>query len=238
MDKTSLGDRIKNYEDVSRKYLIPKIPVIIRIDGRAFHSLKLEKPFDSSFVDIMQYCSKSLFEEVANLKMIYGQSDELSLLLFDNGSYMTQPWFDNNHDKLVSISASTCSVSFTKSCWKHQKLYIFCQKDMIKNIVFDARTFNLPIHEVANYFIWRQKDATRNSIQMLGRNNFSHKQLDKKSCDEIQDMLFKKHNINWNDTETKFKRGWCYTKEGVDNEIPIFTQDRNYIDKYLKTDKI
>ena len=114
--------------------------------------------------------------------------------------------------------------------------------------MFDSRVFALPKEEVVNYFIWRQQDATRNSIQMVGQTNFSHKQLHKKSCDDIQEMLFQEKGINWDDIPTSQKRGVCVIKEQyklnneqntfrtrwvVDPDIPIFTQDRNYIEKYL-----
>jgi tRNA(His) 5'-end guanylyltransferase len=118
--------------------------------------------------------------------------------------------------------------------------------------MFDARCFSIPKEEVCNYFIWRQQDATRNSIQMVGQANFSHKELQNKSCDKIQDMLMLEKNINWNDFETVKKRGSCCTKTGkhtvvnlqtneqverltweIDTEIPIFTQDRNYVERFV-----
>ena len=114
--------------------------------------------------------------------------------------------------------------------------------------MFDARCFNIPVDEVTNCFIWRQQDATRNAIQMLGQCNFSHKELQKKSCNDIQDMLMLEKNINFNDMPTEFKRGVCCIKKQIpctdrlvgyktdwviDKEIPIFTQDRSYIENVL-----
>ena len=126
------------------------------------------------------------------------------------------------------------------------------QKALNKGAMFYARCFSIPKEEVCNYFIWRQQDATRNSIQMVGQANFSHKELQNKSCDKIQDMLMTQKNINWNDFETVKKRGSCCTKTGkhsvvnmqtgeqverlvweIDKEIPIFTQDRNYIERFV-----
>ena len=125
-------------------------------------------------------------------------------------------------------------------------------KAMNKGAMFDARCFSIPKEEVCNYFLWRQNDCTRNSIQMVGQANFSHKELQNKSCNEIQDMLMLEKNINWNDFDTVKKRGSCCTKTGIhtvvntqtgeqverlvwkiDTEIPIFTQNRNYVERFV-----
>jgi tRNA(His) 5'-end guanylyltransferase len=125
-------------------------------------------------------------------------------------------------------------------------------KSLTKGAMFDARCFSIPKEEVCNYFIWRQQDATRNSIQMVGQANFSHRELQNKSCNEIQDMLMTQKNINWNDFDTVKKRGSCCAKTGkhtivdiqtgeqkerlvweIDKNIPTFTQDRNYIERFV-----
>ena len=107
---------------------------------------------------------------------------------------------------------------------------------------FDARIFNIPFEEVTNYFVWRQQDATRNSIQMLGQSYFSHKELHGKNVSNIQDMLMDQHGVNWNDVDTRFKRGQCVTSNfederltfRIDTEVPVFTQDRDFIESHLK----
>ena len=119
----------------------------------------------------------------------------------------------------------------------------YCKK--LHSAIFDSRVFAIPKDEVNNYFIWRQQDATRNSIQMLGQANFSHKELHKCSCNMIQEKLFTEKGINFNDIPTTQKRGACIVKEQylvgeatrtrwiVDKEIPIFTSDRDYIGKFV-----
>ena len=119
-----------------------------------------------------------------------------------------------------------------------------------KGAMFDSRAFTVPKSEVINCLIWRQQDATRNSIQSVGQANFSHKQLQNKNCSDIQDMLMLEKGINWNDCPTTLKRGSCCIKipckinEGteqettrnkwvIDNEIPIFTQNREYVNKLV-----
>ena len=115
-----------------------------------------------------------------------------------------------------------------------KKTYGMTLYSKLNNAMFDARVFNIPKEEVTNCLVWRQQDATRNAIQMLGQCNFSHKELHEKSCADIQDMLMTQKGINFNDMPTEFKRGVCCikTENGwkIDKEIPIFTQNREYIE--------
>ena len=284
-NKDSLGDRMKGYENISRIYLTRRTPVIIRIDGKAFHSFTrgFAKPFDDILIKSMQDTSKYLCENIMGCKLAYTQSDEISLLLIDYEKLGTQAWFDNNLQKMVSVAASMATMAFNKFFmrevleeefeWKagftpqsvmiqerHQKYIDNLKTAINKGAMFDARAFILPKEEVNNYFIWRQQDATRNSIQMVAQNNFSHKELQGKSCNVLQDMLHEQKGINWNDYPTVYKRGSCIikvydvitqydevgnvcgyterTKWIVDEEIPIFTQDRDYINKYVMLEKI
>lgn len=279
-NKDSLGDRMKGYENISRIYLTRRTPVIIRIDGKAFHSFTrgFAKPFDDILIKSMQDTSKYLCENIMGCKLAYTQSDEISLLLVDYEKLGTQAWFDNNLQKMVSVAASMATMAFNKFFmrevleeefeWKagftpqsamiqerHQKYIDNLKTAINKGAMFDARAFILPKEEVNNYFIWRQQDATRNSIQMVAQNNFSHKELQGKSCNVLQDMLHEQKGINWNDYPTVYKRGSCIikvydgitqydevgnicgyterTKWIVDKEIGIFTQDRGYINKYV-----
>lgn len=259
----NLGDRMKGYENISRIYLTKRTPVIIRIDGKAFHTFTrgFVRPFDSILMDAMQKTAEYLCKNITGCKLAYVQSDEISLLLTDYDTISTQPWFDNNLQKLVSIASSMATLEFnrvfsrtvreisegyvwrpvsTAALWgkRDDKNWEAYSKSIRTGAMFDARAFILPKEEVRNYFIWRQQDATRNSIQMVGRANFSDKQLHKKSCAMIQDMLMLEKGINWNDILTDCKRGACVvttaTEAGkqwvIDREIPIFTQDRNYIE--------
>lgn len=231
MDKTSLGNRMKRYESVSQSHLSIRTPVIIRIDGKAFHTLtrNMEKPFDDNFIRCMQMTAYYLVKTIEGCNFAYTQSDEISLLLTDYKKLNTQGWFDYNIQKLTSVSAAYATYFFNKE-FNREFLYF----DKCIPIVFDSRCFNLPKEEVANYFIWRQKDATRNSIQMLGRAYFSHKSLNGLSCNKIQDILHETYDINWNDLPTYKKRGTGIIKDEectIDLSIPIFTQNREYIER-------
>lgn len=275
MDKTSLGDRMKNnYENVNRFYLTRRMPVIIRVDMRAGHTFTkgMNKPFDDVFVKTMQETMEYLCENIQGCVLGYTQSDEISLVLVDYAELTTDAWFGNNLQKMCSISASMATMAFNKAFTRNiskqsKRLYTehLEEKDasyietleiaMNKGAMFDSRVFTIPKEEVCNYMLWRQQDATRNSILSVGQANFSHKDLHGKSCNNIQDMLMTQKGINWNDYATTLKRGSCcikvddgltaydevgnicgYTQRSkwvIDNEIPIFSRDRNYIERLI-----
>lgn len=275
MDKTTIGDRMKNnYENITRYYLTRRMPVIIRVDGRSFHTFTkgFKKPFDDILVKTMQDTMKYLCENIQGCVLGYTQSDEISLVLTDYAELTTDAWFGNNLQKMCSISASMATLAFNKAFTRNiskqsKRFYTeyLEEKDasyietleiaMSKGAMFDSRVFTIPKEEVCNALIWRQQDATRNSIQSVGQANFSQKELHGKSCNDIQDMLMLQKGINWNDYSTTLKRGSCcikaddslteydevgnicgYTERSkwvIDNEIPIFTQDRNYVEKLI-----
>lgn len=258
-NKNNLGDRMKAYENVTRNYLTRRLPVVLRLDGKAFHSFTkgFEKPFDTILMESMWETCKYLCANIQGCKIAYTQSDEISLLLTDYETFTTSAWFDNNIQKMVSVSASMATLIFNKTFIDLVNEYYSdigetfeCENYIHKynSAMFDSRVFNLPKEEVCNYFIWRQQDATRNSIEAVGQANFSHKQLNCKSCNQIQDMLFTEKNINWNDFPVSQKRGVCIYKENynlndeahtirsrwvIDKDIPVFTQDREYIEKFV-----
>lgn len=255
--KTSLEDRIKYYYEQNTCTKLPEnIPIILRIDGRAFHTLTrgLQKPFDLKFVDMMDSVALDLCDnEIQNVRMAYLQSDEISFLIYKG--VFSDSWFNNDVQKMVSISASRASCTATNFN-KINNVFWFSNDAKNKYIMFDSRVFIIPEKEVCNYFIWRQRDWERNSIQMLARSYYSQKQLNKKSCSDMHDMIFEKGD-NWNNLPTFLRRGRCIvptkkmvhvtkkeTKgnfEGdvertvwtIDDNIPIFTKDRNYINKFL-----
>lgn len=178
--KDSLGDRMKSaYEDRCRPYLTRRVPVIVRVDGRAFHTItrKADKPFDSNIQSAMLSAAKAVAEDMQGFKAAYVQSDEASFLLMDDDTIATEAWFDYNQQKLVSISAALMTVGFNLS--GDYALYLLEKNLQGRSMraVFDARAFSIPEGEVANYFLWRAKDWERNSISMFARSFYSHKEL-------------------------------------------------------------
>lgn len=255
--REELGDRMKKYyENISKTKLIRRTPVAIRIDGKAFHTFTrgFKKPFDEVLIKTMQETTKYLCENIQGCVLGYTQSDEITLILIDYQKFNTSAWFDYEVQKMCSVAASMATMAFNKffsdnvASWmgdryifiteEEAKLFnIYCRKSE-QGAIFDARCFNIPKEEVTNLIYWRQLDATRNSIQMVGQVYFSHKELQGKSCNEIQDMLFIQKGINWNDFQTYKKRGSCVvkTEQGwkIDKNIPIFKNEgREYINKLI-----
>ena len=285
MDTSDLAKRMKDYEKRNRYYLQPRMPVILRLDMRAGHSFTkgFERPFDEVFIKSMQETAKYLCENIQNCKLSYQQSDEITLLLVDYDKLNTDCFFDYRVDKLCSIAASMATMAFNRAFVKNveaeshvftdewlddenfnpnyknkelRSLWLAHKKAIDKGAMFDARCFNVPKEEVTNLCYWRQDDASRNSIQMVGQANFSHKELHKKSRNDIQDMLMTQKGINWNDLPTYQKRGSCCVKKEIENkstgyngevraieyktkwiidtEIPIFKgEGREYIDRLV-----
>lgn len=236
MDSSDLAKRMKKYEAVQKGVLMTRTPVIIRIDGKAFHTFTrgFQRPFDEVLINAMQETTKYLCENIQGCVLGYTQSDEISLVLVDYQRFETSAWFDYEIQKMCSIAASMATMTFNKcfeknvndwigknapgfhEVWRNpedEKLYHAYLNAYEKGAMFDARVFNIPKEEVTNCIYWRQLDASRNSIQMVGQANFSHNELQDKSCNRIQDMLMTQKNINWNDFPVYLKRGSCCVKE-------------------------
>lgn len=289
----NLGTRMKEfYEQIPKTKLMRRTPVIIRIDGKAFHTFTrgFKRPFDDVLIKTMQQTTKYLCENIQGCVLGYTQSDEITLVLVDYQRFETSAWFDYEVQKMCSIAASMTTMAFNKFFMKNvdewgysnlpnyseggtnepvdEKLMELCNcywKAIEKGAMFDARVFNIPKEEVTNCVYWRQLDASRNSVQMVGQANFSHKELQHKSCNDIQDMLMTQKGINWNDFPTYQKRGTCVIKSDetetitednigtdgsilgttrivcskwiIDKDIPIFKGDgRDYIEKLINFD--
>ena len=232
-------------------------------------------------METMQGTMLRMCEEIQGCVFGYTQSDEITLVLTDYKTIKTDAWFGYNIQKMASISASIATLEFNKLF--HEKCQeaivnavLEGTKDENENVavggkaadrasllarkvnkaMFDSRCFSIPKDEVCNCLIWRQKDATRNSIESVGQAYFSQSKLNGKNCDQIQDMLFTEKGINWNDFPTDCKRGAaCYRIEKaetiqdprnheklitvnrrpwvIDCNIPVFSQDREFVERWL-----
>lgn len=273
-----LGVRMKTfYEQIPKTKLMRRCPVAIRIDGKAFHTFTrgFQKPFDEVLIKSMQETMKYLCENIQGCVLGYTQSDEITLILIDYKKLTSSAFFDYEVQKICSIAASMATMAFNRAFAKnvgdyctytyecmdntHENYEHILSLAVNKGAMFDARCFNIPKEEVTNLVYWRQLDASRNSIQMVGQANFSHKELQNKSCNDIQDMLMIQKGINWNDLPTYQKRGSCCVRnkiviesDGVmetvqlrdtsksenewiiDTDIPIFKgEGREYIDRLV-----
>lgn len=247
--KNDIDIRMKDYESCADIQLPRRIPMLMRIDGKNFHTKtkrwKCQKPFDNGLTKAMQETALYLCSEVSGAGLAYTQSDEISIAVFDNRDIYSQPWLDKRIQKVSSITASFATKKFN-----------FCLSEFFgisgfnELADFDCRVWVVPdIVEVINYFIWRQQDCTRNSIYSVAFSKYSSKQLLGKNSSEKQDMLMEV-GINWNDYTTVEKRGTCIIKKPIkimgksgvyvirnkwkiDKDIPIFTKDKDYIINFI-----
>jgi tRNA(His) 5'-end guanylyltransferase len=260
--RDSLGDRMKgNYENRSKTYLVRRMPVIIRLDGKAFHTFTrgFNKPFDEVMMQTMQQTTLKLCQEIQGCVFGYTQSDEITLVLVDYNDINTDAWFDYSVQKMCSVAASMCTLYFNKIFAEmvdvfiansdvtpeEEKLERVYNKAIEKGAMFDARVFNIPVEEVTNCVLWRQQDATRNSISSLAQSKFSAKELHSKSSSQMQDMLMEKYGINWNDLTIPEKRGTAVYKRTIDDvtewivdyQMPILKgEDRDYVEHLVEFD--
>jgi tRNA(His) guanylyltransferase len=258
----SLGDRMKKYEDVPRLRLTRRVPVMMRLDGKAFHTFtkNLPRPYHRPFHECMWEAAKYLCEEIQGAQLAYVQSDEITILITDYADITTEAWYDYQVQKMASVAAAMCTAAFMRAHIVHSVMNdkLFRPEHKLKGLklpAFDARVWNLPKDEVTNAFIWRQQDATRNAIQSLGQAELGHKAMQGLNNELVQEKLHHERGINFNNLPVPQKRGVCIVKqqwrvlvpegaynEGllvkrtrwvVDENIPIFTQDRAYIEKTL-----
>lgn len=240
--KCQIMRRMKdNYENRQSHSLLRKVPVIIRIDGKAFHTYtkRLDKPFDSGLIQDMNETAIYLCKNIQGAKCAYTQSDEISILVTDYDDIKTEAWLDYDQSKVESISASLATGIFNQLRIFRQftltdidaitTAHVGYWEDMNHKIAnFDSRSFNIPKEDVANYFYARQKDAVKNSISMLARQYYSHKELENKNSSEMQEMIFQK-DINWNDLHWGIKRGRFIVKNTYANgtliEKPFYVKD-------------
>ncbi|VTT99154.1 trna-his guanylyltransferase : Uncharacterized protein OS=Plesiocystis pacifica SIR-1 GN=PPSIR1_23574 PE=4 SV=1: Thg1: Thg1C [Gemmataceae bacterium] len=206
-----LGDRMKRYEAAEAgRRLMPLLPVLARLDGRAFHSFVrgLERPFDERLSRLMADTARFLVR-ATNSEVGYTQSDEITLAWVPAG-FESQVFFDGRVQKMASVLAALCSAHFTR------RLPGFLPAEYADRLpVFDARVWNVPTRdEAANTFLWRERDATKNSISMAARAHYDHSELHGKTGREMQELLFRK-GVNWNDYPAFFKRGTYFRRETV-----------------------
>lgn len=259
MAKDALSQRMKNFYEGRTKILLPRRTyTIVRIDGKNFSKWTkgLEKPFDMGLVNDMDETAKYLCANIQGTKLAYVQSDEISIIITDFDKLDTDAWFDGSVQKIVSISASMATSKFnqlrlirkmimeTTSGVAYRPLElddVFHQK--LAN--FDSRAFTIPfIDEVKNYLIWRQRDCVRNSISSVAQSLYSHKELENKNQNDMQEMSFQK-GINWNDIDPKLKRGrLVYRKQleingairnkWISEAAPDFNKENELFDSIMK----
>lgn len=248
MNKDNLGDRMKSfYENISKTKLIRRCPVIIRLDGKAAHTFTrgFDKPFDAIFRGAIQSTMKFLCENIQGCQLGFCQSDEITLVLTDYTNLDTSAWFDYQVQKVCSVSAAMATLEFNRAfAYLTEAMTCSLEKNidphwkaMNLGLMFDSRCFNVPKEEVCNILYWRQLDAMRNSVQMVARNLFSHKELQGKSCEEIKQMIVDWKYLPWENYPLDEQRGCCCVKGDkgweMDFNIPIFARERDYVNSRI-----
>ena len=240
------------YESAPKIHLMHRCPVAIRLDGRAFHTFTkgFQKPFDEILMKSMQETMQYLCENIQGCVFGYTQSDEITFILVDYKNLTSSAWFDYEVQKVCSIAASMATMAFNNIFSKYvkkfdlelayndngidteenRKLLEIYTKAVNKGAMFDARCFNIPKEEVANLIYWRQLDAMRNSVQAVGQANFSHKELQGKSCANIKEMLREK-GVDWDNLPLECQRGSCCVKNfiSVKKEQIIFPSGKKIV---------
>lgn len=204
----TLKDRIKRYEEVSDTKLVNHQPVIVRLDGKSFHTLTktLDKPYDEDFSQAMTSTMWHLLRTVSNCVFGYTSSDEISLVLIEP-SVMADSWFDNRVSKLTSVIAAEASTFFRdylRNTFGSRKKFL----PLLSQAIFDARAFNIPKHDIINYFLFRQRDSIRNAISGVGQSLYSQKELNGLNSAQLIDKFKKEKNIDfWEDYPKEFAYG-------------------------------
>lgn len=257
----AFGQRMKMYESVSDYRLIKRMPVIVRLDGKAFHTFTrgFDKPFDMIFVQAMQDTMKQMCENVQGCVFGYVQSDEISLVLCDYLTYETEAWFDYRIEKMCSVGASMASRFFNKAFKERtaeEYPFVVDEKYSKKfdKADFDCRVFNVPKEDVVNAILWRQRDCEKNSVLTLAQSSYSQKEIQGINTKDLQDKMFEEKGVNWNELPTVLKRGTACVKKIVmkptalpgmfietertewvlDEEMPILSQNREYLQKLIE----
>lgn len=253
MQHTEIGTRFKNYELITEGHLYRRTPVIIRLDGNAFHTFTRShwgKCWSSDFNQCMSRAVENMMKKIGGAKVAYIQSDEVSILLTDYDTLVTEAWFGYDLSKVISISAGMMSAYFDREMVNYVAGFEGEKPELGNPVWFDSRAFNLPRDEVTNYFIWRQQDCIRNSISFYARQTFSDSELHGKSRREMLTMLDAKGK-HWDELPAWMKNGLAVKKVitkdpkfgnilrwNVDYQVPRFSQARNYIEKYVNVDQI
>ncbi|MES2463940.1 MAG: tRNA(His) guanylyltransferase Thg1 family protein [Armatimonadota bacterium] len=225
--KDPLGDRMKaDYESRTRYYLPRRTYTLIRVDGKAFHQYTkgCERPYDLGLMEDMDAAAVALCQNIEGARLAFVQSDEISVLLTDFANPQSEAWFDGSLQKICSLSASIATAYFNQARSVRDN-------SAVSTALFDSRVWTIPqAIEVYNYFLWRQQDASRNSLSMTAQAHFPHERLQGLGNAEMQELLWSEKQINWNDLPAGFKRGRVVERVAVSKSV-------EYVDKRTGAEK-
>jgi tRNA(His) 5'-end guanylyltransferase len=199
---------MKLYEraEAGRRFL-PLLPICARIDGKRFSAWTqgLARPYDRRLSDLMVEVTIKLVEETQAL-IGYTQSDEISLVFYSD-DLKRAPFLDGRIQKLTSILASMTTAHF------NMRLAAVLPERADRPALFDCRAWTVPTREEAtNVLLWRERDASKNSLSMAARHYYPHAQLDGAKGPQLHELLHQVA-VNWNDYPPFFKRGSFVRRE-------------------------
>lgn len=217
-----LATRMKRYEAASHPQLLPRTPLFIRVDGRAFHTYTrhMQRPFDPHFMDAMVHATQMASADMQGFKLAYTQSDEATFMLTDYDTLTSAGWFDYDLSKIVSITAALFTAHFNDAM----------RGRTAELGVFDARAFSVPRSDAPNVFVWRQQDWERNSLSMLARAHFSHRECLNRNRAELHEMLHGK-GVNWATDLTAREKNGTFVTLGVavDHNVGSYADLDDYL---------
>jgi tRNA(His) guanylyltransferase len=228
-----IATRMKSYENDER---LPKGAVIIRVDGKGFHTwtkaIKAKKPFDNVVHKCMLHATQKLASEIQGFKIAYTQSDESTFML-SNLEEKEGAWFDYKVQKLASVSASIFTNAF------NDEYDFYCNFAGYAGVpaLFDARAFSIPVEDAANNFVWRQQDWARNSVQMLGRAYISHKDMQGLNSQKVLNILKEKYAVDWHSLEDWERFGTFVVPDDVMFLTPSVPMNYDEINRMTTFDK-
>jgi len=235
-NKNTLADRMRGYRNVTDHVLTGRMPIIAHVDGIGFskYTRKAKKPFDVALGDVMLEVARGILERVQGAVFAYVQSDEINLLIHGYKTLESQPHRGNRLQKLVADLSGPTSSHFTRLS---HHIWMPGQLEGVREAAFAAAVFPVPENDVANYFLHRQQDALRNSVQMLARSLHSHKQIEHKNVEQMKEMCQAKGQP-WEKLERRWQRGVCVYRDVsgavlTDLSVPLFNKDRGYIERHL-----
>lgn len=239
----TLNDRMKEYESNAKIKLIKKMPVIIRVDGRAFHTFTkgFVKPFDTLFLEAMRKTALDLFKSVPNCRFAYTESDEITLILDDSNTILDTAFYDNDLEKLVSVTASMTTMFFNNNFasvierGEKSAIDTTIYKKKLYKATFDSRAFNVPYHEVDNVILDRQLDSKRNSLNAYAQSLYPQKVLNGKKHDDLIDLLHAK-GMKYHDIDVSLRHGVAVYKDEtdkvvVDYDVPSLLIDKTFVSR-------
>lgn len=220
----NLDVRMKLYEEATRTRLPVRMPVILRLDGKCFHTLtrSAEKPFDSKLRNALVWSAQAVIQQEIPARYAFAQSDEISMLLVDYNRFDSQQWFDGIVQKMVSVAAAMMSVEFSKR--------------YDKTGYFDCRAFAVPERDVKNYFIWRQQDCMRNAVSMIAQSQFSHVELQGQGTNDMVRMLADHKGITMPMYPEHFRMGTSITRYDI-GPAPRLSTNQKYLDQFLTVEE-